>query len=345
MRTNIGPLTHKAQRDGLIDMRYLNFWPTKCQQGFIGKGTADCPGMPPNAVASIAQTEAPAKLGASGGAGGSGIRVAVGVSGFLRTFAVARQLIFAHLVHPHDADFYGLTWNVLGRVKKGVPIPPKQIIGVAKMKTLIMGLLQQSAPKHFTSKDLGERYVVEVWEHKKMQRYHAFVKKQGYHHVGMYHQLAESVAMMLRSGKTYDIALRTRWDIFVATPYTFRRLVPFKGAASSSEGDRFVLDLGVHCQMDGIWYPRALIVEPGKVIRHTADTRYKLFSWQACDYMDVGPWDTVKKIGGLFDWIRRFNVNSGAQWVEHAFFIDQDIAYRPAHLFLCFYRHASKFFC
>lgn len=97
--------------------------------------------------------------------------------------------------------------------------------------------------------------------------------------------------------------------------------------------------------MDDAWYPRNLIVEEGKTIRHIADTRFKLFGWQSCDWLDIAPYNTMVKMNSLYDWIRKYNVYSGAQWVEHAFFLDQGIAWQPAHLFLCLHRHSTRFFC
>jgi hypothetical protein len=208
---------------------------------------------------------------------------------------------------------------------------------VPRMLSMVWDLILASAKRGTSPESMRKRCVVDVWDFRRYAKLHAFVKKNGFHHVGMYHQMQESVALMLRSGRTYDVVIRTRWDLFIAAKFAFQRL--------PGDPARYLVDLGSHCRMDGVWYPRTVVVEDGKTIRHIADTRFKLFGWQSCDWLDVGTFDTIAKFGALLDWIRNNNVYGGAQWVEHAFFVDQGIAVQPAHLYVCLHRHSSRFFC
>lgn len=336
----VGDLTRQATLNHMIDRRYLNFWANKCDRAYADRdGT--CPGV-----------TAPTVHGApkpSGSANSSRIRVAVCMSGFLRSFATSRNYIWRHVIEPHDADVFGVTWNVIGRSKKGAPIHPKRMIAVHKMHTMLMNLIRTLPTGGRSHTD---RYTVEVNDYKRMQRYHSLIKNNGFFHAGMYNQLQRSVELMLLSRREYDIVIRTRWDLFPAARFSFTPLQPHpEGAAAGVAGvaradrRRFLLDMRVACSMDGVWYPQRLVVEEGKVIRHLADTRFKLFAWQSCDWLDVGLFETMKKFGRIFDWIRENNVFSGAQFVEHGWMIDQDIAYQPAQLYMCLHRHTTRFFC
>lgn len=325
MRPGVGGLQKRAQRQGHMDSRYLTFWPSKCDAAYVGPGCSRA-----NATSSSsAAPKVPHRTGAA-----RGVKVAVTVSGYVRSFSFAKSSIFAHLVYPHDADFFGVTWNVVGRVAKSKPITAKMIVAVPTMLAMIRDLLKSVA--RGDPAELDTRHKVEVWDHKRLMRYHGLVKVNGFPHAGMYHQLQRSMELVLEAKRVYDVVIRTRWDVYVGVPFAF---------APRPDGRSFDLDLGAHCEMDGVWYPRRLVVEPDKVLRHTADTRFKLFAWQACDWMDVMPFATMKKAADVFTWIRANNVYSGAQFVEHAFFIDRGLAYQPAQLFLCLQRHSNKFFC
>ena len=119
------------------------------------------------------------------------------------------------------------------------------------------------------------------------------------------------------------------------------------GAAGGSAGrtsPRFGLDLGSTCGMHSMWWPQTVIVEERKVLRHYADTRFKYFAWQACDWMDIAPYNTSVAVGNLLDWALQNNLFSGAQFADHGFFVDQDIAYQPLQLYLKIQRKKTTFF-
>jgi hypothetical protein len=330
MRSRVGDLQKQAKREGLMDDKWLTFWANRCDNAFNGQ----CVG------ASTPQE----KLGLPATAKGSPekIKVAVALSGFFRSFPYTREHIYRNLVYPHDADVFALTWNVLGRVKKGLPIKKKLLVPLPRMHAMVMGLLQASVRRGTTPEAFAKSHTVEIWDFTRRFRFHNVVSASGFYHAGMYDQLAHSVQMVLQSKRVYDIVIRTRWDIYLQAPFFFQRLPQAPGAEAAS---RYELDLGAHCDMEGAWFPRKLVVEPGKFLRHTADTRYKLFGWQVCDWIDVATYDTMIHLAGIYSWVKRHNVFSGAQFVDHAFFIDQGLSYEPAQLYVCLQRHGAKFFC
>jgi hypothetical protein len=325
-RTMIGDLQKRAVNEGMTNPVYKNFWPTKCDAAYDGD---ECPGAPV-APPTLAAQSPPHKL-----------RVAVTLSGFVRSFSFTREHIFRNIIQPHDADLYGFTWNVIGRVKKMKPIPPKMIVSVGRMHGMVYDLLRGVVPPEVNETRFKDKYRYEVWDYRKYVKYHNILFRNGYHHVSMYHQLVRSVQLVMQSGREYDIVIRSRWDIYQAVPLRFTPLAP----GEANEAARYALDVGVHCRMEGAWFPRHLVVEEGKFLRHHADTRFKLFAWQVCDYIDIAPYKTMAKLADLMNWIKRNNVFSGAQFVEHAFFIDQGVSYQPAQLFTCIQRHKDKFFC
>ena len=87
-----------------------------------------------------------------------------------------------------------------------------------------------------------------------------------------------------------------------------------------------------------------MTIHTNKILKPPADTRYKFFGWQICDWMEVGTADTMAKLGGLFDWINDNYVFSAAQWVDHNFYISQGIAYLPTQLYLKIIRKRGKYF-
>jgi hypothetical protein len=347
----VGDLQKAAVNSGNADRRYLTFWPTKCEAIYAGDvGPSDCPGrIDPASIEASPRLAPNASIGGSGRVGPGGVRVAVVLSGFIRSFSFTKYHIFTKLVEPHDADLYGATWNVVGRVRKGQPIPPKMMPPLPKMRAMIFDLLRAGAPARMSDEEIRERYRYEVYEYRKFVRFHQVVKAAGYPQGSMYQTMMQSLDLLLASGKAYDVVLRSRWDLFAAQHFRFTRLpVPDASstdAAATAPSPRWLLDVGAHCKMDGVWYPRTMVVEDGKLIRHTADTRFKLFGWQACDFLDVGTFETTRRFAGLLRWILRNNVYSVAQWVEHAFLVDQGLSYVPAHLYVCLQRHPNKFFC
>jgi hypothetical protein len=94
--------------------------------------------------------------------------------------------------------------------------------------------------------------------------------------------------------------------------------------------------------MQGLSWPQTAVVEPGKLLRHYADSRFKLFAWQACDWIDVGPVDAMRVLAGLAQWVDTHYVFSVAQFVEHAYLVDRGVAYQPLQLYINIRRAKGK---
>jgi hypothetical protein len=294
------------------------------------------------------------------------IRVALALSGFLRSFDKSRFAIYHNLVQPHNATVFAVTWNVVGRTKKSVDVHKKHTISVVKMLHTLEGFLGVTRNEHFRR--------VEVHNYFAMVRSHGMLKANGFFHPGLYFTLARSLELVAESKIHFDVIIRTRFDIFPAVPFQFIRMRREGGAMSSGVGssvppDRrsavlgspgseatralyaqpddpyeYAIDFHASCDLDGVWWPQFAKFGEGKVLKHYADTRMKFFSWQVCDWLDVGTRNTVLHTGTIFNWVHETNAISAAQFVEHAFFLDRNLTYQPLQMFLKIMRQGGRFF-
>ena len=305
--------------------RYKNHWPMKCE----GHRLASSKCLP-EAVQKAAggQSDRSDQLQAP--------KVAVSLSGFLRTFEHARSALFERIVKPHNAEVFAATWNVVGRAKKFQPITKKDTLPLPKMHALVEGLIDQANKS-------SQR--IEILPYHHYLKFHNVLQQNGFPHAGLYFTLSRSLKLVQESGIRFDIVIRTRFDVYPSVPLVFSPLPPSPTAPNEGGKQRsYVLDVGSSCKMQGAWWPQRTVLEPGKVLKHMADTRFKLFTWQVCDWIEIGHYDTMMKVANIFDWIVENNVFSGAQFVEHAFHIDQGIPYQPLQLYLKIMRARKKLF-
>jgi hypothetical protein len=299
-----------VQKSGNYGRVLHTFWPFKC----MALRRADrC-----NATAQVAKRS----RGVS-----QNISVAVALSGFLRSFGNARVKIDEHLVKPHHATLFVATWNVIGRAKKTVAISPKMIISQHVMYRTVagmMGLLGNESTRR-----------LEVLDYKRLAKMQATLKANGFQHPGLYYAQVRALQLVIDAKLPFDVVIRSRTDIFPAVPLRFVRM---------AGPDEYALDLGSQCLMDGMWWPQWAKFGEGKLLKHYADTRMKYFSWQVCDWIEIGTYRTVTATAGLYDWVQANNVFSAAQFVEHAFYVDQNITYQPLQLYLKIMRHRGHFF-
>ena len=177
------------------------------------------------------------------------------------------------------------------------------------------------------------------------------VQIAGFRHAGLYMLLAKSLQAMAgqaeKTGTPYDVVIRGRFDLVPLVPIMIYPVWNTPDVArrenlnsdgnnnNNNENDQqqqqnqqvstltyntkvervpgWIIDTGSSCQMDGFWWPRTAVLREGVIISHTADTRYKLFSWQYCDWLHIGTFNTMKKMAGIYDWVLDNYVDSGAQ--------------------------------
>lgn len=255
------------------------------------------------------------------------IRVAVAISGFVRSFANARQSIERHMVQPHGATAFGVTWNVVGRTKKTAVVKKEQQVSVGRMYATISGFMGIGKNENIT------RLV--VMPYFRVSKMLDAARLAGFQQPGLYYTVANVLKLVVDSKMHFDVVIRTRFDVFPAVPLRFVRM---------AGPDEYALDLGSQCLMDGMWWPQWAKFGEGKLLKHYADTRMKYFSWQVCDWIEIGTFRTVTATTGLYDWVQANNVFSAAQFVEHAFYVDQNITYQPLQLYLKIMRHRGHFF-
>lgn len=276
------------------------------------------------------------------------IRVAVALAGFVRSFASARGFIYDNLIKPHDATLFGSVWNIVGRAKKTVEVAKRHAVRPAVMYNTLAPLF--GIQPNETVRRL------EVLEYFRLFRGHKALQANGLLHPGLYFTLVRSLLLVYDSNIPFDIVIRSRFDIAPTVPLHFTRINGEFAAAPAPGGDsvprrsgqqrhvEYALDVGSSCHMDGVWWPQFAKFGEGKVLKHYADTRMKYFSWQVCDWMDIGTYDTMKIFTSMFDWMVDNNVHSAAQFVDHAFFLDHNLTYFPMQLYLKILRHKGLLF-
>lgn len=266
------------------------------------------------------------------------VRVAVALSGFVRSFASAKAFIYDNIVRPHKATLFGSTWNVVGRTKKTVVVTKKMAVRPIIMFNTIAPYMGVSINDTFKR--------LEVNDYFRFFRQHEAIKANGFLHPGLYYTMVRSLTLVYESSIPFDIVIRTRFDVYASVPLQFIRIrsTDVDVAAPGSSREEFVLDVGSSCLMDGMWWPQYVRFGDGRVLKHYADTRMKYFSWQVCDWIDIGTYGTMKTLTGIFDWIVENNVHSAAQFVDHAFFLDRNISYLPMQLYLKLVRHKTTLF-
>jgi hypothetical protein len=298
-----------VQRSGNFG-RMMTFWPFKCH---ALRRVEKC------GTAEIVNRRS---IGVS-----QNLSVAVALAGFLRSFGNARVAINENLVKPHGAVLFAATWNVVGRAKKSVAITPKMMISPHAMYRSVAGLMGISNNESFRR--------LEILDYKRLAKIQMVVKANGFQHPGLYYAQSRALQLVINSKVPFDVIVRTRFDIFPAVPLRFVRM---------SGPDEYALDLGSSCLMDDMWWPQWARFGDGKLLKHYADTRMKYFAWQVCDWIEIGTFRTVAATARLYDWVLENNVFSAAQFVEHAFYVDQNITYQPLQLYLKILRHKGSFF-
>jgi hypothetical protein len=176
-------------------------------------------------------------------------------------------------------------------------------------------------------------------------------KLAGHRHAGLYMLLSRALQMAVRRGG-YDVVIRGRFDLVPlvplsilsvwATPDPVRSASAGATPSSSQLIPSWVLDTGAACEAQGFWWPRTAVLRDGVIVAHMADTRFKLFSWQYCDWLHVGTFATMSKLAGLHDWAMRNYADSGAQFIEHVWAIDQGVRFYPMQLYLKILRETRK---
>ena len=304
----------------------------------------------------------------------AGVRVAVALSGFLRSFAAAKNHINDKIVQPNSATVFAVTWNVAGRTKKSHPILRKSMLSVGTMFRVLKDMIQHMSGAIPPGED--PRRFIEVLDFSKDGRNQELIKQNGFAHPGLYYTTARSLFLVQNSGMEFDVVIRTRFDLLPTVPLVIRiavsdsathapKSLPTQVGGHSdfgvssplvtnvtnqsagklgTEARRYLVDVGSSCKMQGMWWPQRSLIAPNKILKHFADTRYKLFEWQVCDWIEVGDYATMMQFGRIYEWALENNVFSAAQWVDHAFMVDQRISYQPTQLYLKIMRHKTQFF-
>ena len=106
----------------------------------------------------------------------------------------------------------------------------------------------------------------------------------------------------------------------------------------------YVLNMGASCKLDEVWWPQYATFEDNKILKSYQDTRFKLYGWQVCDWIEIGTTPTILKLEGIYDYAVDNYIFAVAQWLDHAFYIHNKIAYQVVNPFLKIMRHGSAFF-
>ena len=298
--------------------KMMTFWPFKC-----------------SALRQVAKCEVNEVVERRSRSVSQKIEVAVALAGFLRSFGNARVAIHDKMVKPHNATLFVATWNVIGRAKKSVTIVPKMIISTANMFRSVAGMMGLTTHEPFQRLE-----VLDYKRHAKMQQ---AVKANGFQHPGLYFAQVRVLQLVINSNASFDVVIRSRTDVFPAVPFRFTRMRTVDDVPAHGPYE-YALNLGSSCLMDGMWWPQWARFGDGKLLKHYADTRMKYFSWQVCDWIEIGTFRTMSVTARLYDWVQENNVFSAAQFVEHAFYVDQNISYQPLQLYLKIMRHKGQFF-
>nr|ACI16026.1 hypothetical protein [Bodo saltans] len=312
-RNDITNLSRVIDASGMMGKR-KNFWPFTCD---YMRSTEQC-GQRRRIQEASSGVE-------------QNVKVAVALAGFVRSFASARSYIYDHLIKPHGATLFGSVWNVVGRAKKTVE--------VLKKHTVRPGVMFNTLSPLFGIQPNETIRRLEVLEYFRHFRGHKVLQANGILHPGLYYTLARSLQLVYESKMPFDIVIRSRFDIAPTIPLFFTRMQ--SGNAAVVE---YALDVGSSCHMDGVWWPQYAKFGEGKVLKHYADTRMKYFSWQVCDWMDIGTYETMKTFTTMFDWMIEGNAHTAAQFVDHAFFLDHNLTYFPMQLYLKILRHKGLLF-
>lgn len=286
------------------------------------------------------------------------LTTALALAGFVRSFAVSRFALWDNIVKPLQATPFAATWNVLGRTKKTDVITRKMVVSPERMQADVAALMM--LPPHANSSEYIQtfNYFDYVW----MMNEH---KRHGFPHAGLYFLMSKVIQLVMAHETRFDIIIRSRFDVVPLVPMRIIRVwkegqIPttkaFKakvqqslntGAALSTlieDSVEYVVDFGASCEMQGVWWPQYSVIHEGKILKPPADTRYKFFGWQVCDWMEIGTYGTMGKLGGLMGWITDNYVFSAAQWVDHNYYVSQGIAYQPTQMFLKIMRKKGKYF-
>jgi hypothetical protein len=316
-RNDITNLSRVIDASGMMGKR-KNFWPFTCD---YTRSTEQCGQRRRIQEASAGVDQ--------------NVKVAVALAGFVRSFSSARMYIYDHLIKPHGATLFGSVWNVVGRAKKTVDVTKKNTVRPGLMLNTLAPLFGIQPNETFRR--------LEVLEYFRHVRGHKVLQANGILHPGLYYTLARSLQLVYDSKVPFDIVIRSRFDIAPTIPLFFNRMQSVSASTGKSVVE-YALDVGSSCHMDGVWWPQFAKFGEGKVLKHYADTRMKYFSWQVCDWMDIGTYETMKHFTTIFDWMIDGNVHSAAQFVDHAFFLDHNLTYFPMQLYLKILRHKGLLF-
>eukprot|EP00759_Apiculatamorpha_spiralis_P044155 PhF_6_TR41286/c0_g1_i2/m.62462 len=242
-------------------------------------------------------------------------KVAVCLSGFFRTFRSTKISLWYYLIRPNNATLFMATWNVFGRVKvskeadRALPVPPLEMEKVLRKEY---------------SADLVEFGGVKVLDYTDMERqahlHNLF--RAGFRRPGNYF-LTSYVLGMVPKGK-YDIIVRTRFDMKLQEPMEL--------FFHPTQQGQFVLRVVHSCLVDGHWWPQHALLDQNKVIKHFADTRFRLYTWQTCDWIEIGGAQAMQTYASIWNWSVNNLVHAYSQNVEYAFFAEHGIAWQPMHL-------------
>lgn len=284
------------------------------------------------------------------------LRVAVALAGFIRSFPKARAVIYDNLVKTTNATVFVATWNVVGRVKKTDPVTKKNLLRMDQIEQNVaqwMHLDARSNRSDFIK-------ILNYKQHLGMTNDHM---KHGFPHGGLYFCQSQ-VLRLVRSyqekkGGAFDVLIRTRMDIYPVAPLYITRIWKHGAGGEADVGKlvvggtlpadlkskvEYVLDMGASCKLDEVWWPQYAVFEEGKLLKSYQDTRFKFFGWQVCDWIEIGTVDTALRLEGIFDFMVDNYVFGIAQWLDHAFYVHNRIAYQVVNPFLKIMRHGASFF-
>lgn len=293
------------------------------------------------------------------------LRVAVALSGFIRSFARARHAIYSNVVGPNQATVFVATYNVIGRVKKGEPVQKKQLFPLAHVMEKLGEWMQLSPTANVSE-------FVAVLNYRQQHDRMSHNLLHGFANAGMYicqSKVLELVREFQPHGN-FDVIIRSRMDIFPVAPLVVTRVwrKPFDRIAAESadlavaleqqalRGEaltlssqimsrvEYVLNMGASCKLDQIWWPQYATFSEGKLLKSYQDTRFNLFGWQVCDWVEIGTANTVLQLEGLYQFATDNYVFGAAQWIDHAFYVHMRIAYQIVNPFVKVMRHGGMYF-
>jgi len=244
------------------------------------------------------------------------LHVAVALSGFVRTFQHTKTYLYSYVVKPNNATLFMAAWNVLGRMKQGTNYGsalPKLSVG-----DMVKFLTEAMDPKLV---NIGGVRVLDYLD-QGLHRWLHDIFLSGFRRPGNY--ILTSLVLQMIPPKAFDVIIRTRFDMIPS--------VPLKVTRDPETSGGYVLRLPYACKIDGHWWPQFGLFDSNKIIKHFADTRFRFFTWQTCDWIEVGGAQAMKTFGRIFNWSVENVVNAYSQNVDFAFLADQGLAWQPMHL-------------